>query len=319
MGAIVGRFAPSPTGDLHLGSARTALAAWLSARKANGRFVMRIEDIDTPRVVPGAEARMLDDLRWLGIDWDEGPDVGGPNGPYRQSERTELYRTAIAELRSGGFVFPCTCSRKEIAAASVESSGPSALSSVASAPHGPSDEGPRYPGTCRTRPSHAERAPAWRFHVRDTMPGFRDVVFGDVVGNDPSGDFVVMRADGIFAYQLAVVVDDAAMGVTEVVRGADLLSSTSRQIALLEALGKPVPSYAHLPLVLGPDGERLAKRHKSAAISAFREQGEDPARLRGWLLRSLGLLEEVTPVSPTEALALFDFAKVSHAPLRLLT
>ncbi len=308
MGAVVGRFAPSPTGDLHLGSARTALAAWLSARSQNGRFVMRIEDIDTPRVVPGAEAKMLADLRWLGLDWDEGPDVGGPNGPYRQSERTDLYARAITELRERGFAFPCTCSRKEIAA-----------QSVASAPHGPTDEGPRYPGTCRERPSHPERPPAWRFRVRDTMPGFRDAVFGEAPGSDPSGDFVVMRADGIFAYQLAVVVDDAAMGVTEVVRGADLLSSTSRQIALLEALGKPVPSYAHLPLILGADGDRLAKRHKSAAISALRERGEDPARLRGWLLQSLGLLHEATPVSPAEALARFDFAKVSREPLRLLT
>jgi glutamyl-tRNA synthetase len=274
-----GRFAPSPSGDLHLGGARTALAAWLQARAAGGTFVMRVEDLDRPRVVAGAEARILDDLRWLGLDWDEGPDVGGPSAPYRQSERSERYRAAVAQLLADGRAFPCWCSRAEVARA-------------AAAPHGPSDDGPRYPGTCRGRSDGpAGRSPSVRLRVERETIAFVDGVHG-VEREDPAatvGDFVIWRADGVAAYQLAVVVDDAAMGISDVVRGDDLLGSTARQLLLYRALGLPPPRFAHVPLVLGPDGARLAKRHGGIGVRQLRERGVTRARLTRWLAESLGL------------------------------
>src|SRR5512138_2729440 len=198
-----GRYAPSPTGPLHLGNARTALLSWLAARAAGGAYVMRVEDLDGPRVRPGLEARILDELRWLGLDWDEGPDVGGPRGPYRQSERLPRYAVALERLRAAGLAYPCFCSRAEIAAAS-------------QAPHGPGDDGPRYPGTCRSLPPAevesraARRAPAWRLRVPEGAVTFEDAIHGrcsfDVAAG--TGDFVIARADGVAAYQLAVVVDD---------------------------------------------------------------------------------------------------------------
>jgi glutamyl-tRNA synthetase len=274
-----GRFAPSPTGDLHLGGARTALAAWLSARAAGGRFVMRVEDLDRPRVVPGAEARILEDLAWLGLDWDEGPDVGGPSGPYRQSERGDRYRAVVERLLAEGRAFRCWCSRAEVARA-------------AAAPHGASDDGPRYPGTCRERRDGPPgRAPSVRLRVDPETVELIDGVHG-VQREDPAatvGDFVIWRADGVAAYQLAVVVDDAAMAVTDVVRGDDLLGSTARQILLYRALGLAVPRFAHVPLVLGPDGARLAKRHGAIGVRQLRERGVTRARLVHWLAESLGL------------------------------
>ena len=240
-----GRFAPSPTGLLHLGTARTALLAWRRARQQKGAFFLRIEDLDAPRVVEGAEAALLRDLAWLGIDWDEAPLV--------QSRRLPLYQAALDQLTASGRAYPCTCSRKEIA-------------SIASAPQG--DEGPVYPGVCREAPSHPGRPAAWRFRSE----------------NDPGGDFVMKRADGVFSYQLACAVDDAAMGITEVVRGEDLKPSDLRQSALLKALGHPVPAYLHAPLMLGPDGERLSKRHGSVALAELREQGHSPEMLRAALL-----------------------------------
>ena len=245
-----GRFAPSPTGRAHLGTARSALLGWLRARSEGGAFVIRMEDLDAPRVVPGAAQAMLDDLRWLGLDWDEGPDVGGPFGPYVQSERIDRYREAVEALSARGHTYPCTCSRKEIA-------------EIASAPHG--DEGPRYPGTCRERPSHPEREPAIRFRMPEPAPVFDDVLSGPVAL--PGDDFVILRKDGAFAYQLACVVDDAAMQITEVLRGEDLLASTPRQLALYRALELPEPRFFHVPLVLGPDGERLAKRHGAITLA----------------------------------------------------
>lgn len=288
-----GRFAPSPTGAAHLGTARTALVAWLRARQARGRFVMRIEDLDGPRVVPGAIQAMLEDLRWLGLDWDEGPDVGGSYGPYAQSARFDRYQSALEALKASGHVYPCTCSRKEIAL-------------IASAPA--EGEEMVYPGTCRERPTHPDRAPSWRFRM-DGYPAFTDAVYGEV-RQSAQGDFVVARADGVFAYQLAVVVDDRDMAITEVVRGQDLLGSTSRQLALFSALGAAPPTYLHVPLVLDASGERLGKRHASLSLASLREAGRTPDEIIGLLARSLGQRE----ASATELVRLFDLGRTGTAP-----
>jgi glutamyl-tRNA synthetase len=303
-----GRFAPSPTGPLHLGNARTALLSWLAARAEGGAYVMRVEDLDGPRVRPGLEARILDELRWLGLDWDEGPDVGGPAAPYRQSERLARYAGALERLRGGGRVYPCFCSRAEIAA-------------VSQAPHGPSDEGPRYPGTCAALSAaevaarSAARRPAWRFRVAGGPIAFEDGVHGrqEVDAGAAVGDFVVARADGIPAYQLAVVVDDAAMGVTDVVRGDDLLPSTARQLLLYEALGLAAPRFAHVPLVVGEDGARLAKRHGALSLGELRERGVDP-RVVVALLARLSGLEAGARVEARELVRGFTLERIPRAP-----
>jgi glutamyl-tRNA synthetase len=268
-----GRLAPSPTGELHLGIARTALCAWLRARSKQGKLILRIEDIDGPRVVPGSAQAIMDDLRWLGLDWDEGPDLGGPHAPYVQSARTELYAHAIDQLLERGLAYPCTCSRKEIA-------------ELASAPHG--DLGPLYPGTCRQGARPSRRPAALRFKMPTPACGFCDALHGHY----PSGaadDFVLRRGDGVYAYQLAVVVDDLAMGITEVVRGDDLLPSTPRQIALYQALEAAVPRFLHVPLLLDHDGRRLSKRHGARPIAEYRAAGIDKTRIIGVLAASLGL------------------------------
>jgi glutamyl-tRNA synthetase len=280
-----GRFAPTPSGALHIGSARTALASALAAWRAGGVWALRIEDLDVTRTVPGAVDAMLDDLRWLGLAWDEGPGAAQPHAPYRQSERSGLYRAALDVLRREGRVYPCACSRREVEGAST-------------APHGAE---PVYPGTCATRDPEEVMAAArakgrhvsWRFRVGEgpTMVTVRDEVAGDYtqdVARDV-GDFVVFRADGVAAYQLAVVVDDAVQEVTEVVRGDDLLASAPRQVLLYEALGARAPRWAHVPLVLGDDGARLAKRHGAMGVRALRERGHDPKRVLRELLASLGL------------------------------
>jgi glutamyl-tRNA synthetase len=307
-----GRFAPSPTGPLHLGNARTALLAWLAARAAGSPFVMRIEDLDGPRVRPGVEEAILDELAWLGLDWDEGPDRGGPLGPYRQAERRGRYRAALERLRDAGRVYPCFCSRSEIAAAS-------------SAPHGPGDEGPRYPGTCRelgaaeVAARAARRSPAWRFRAPAGEVTFEDGIHGrcsfDVSAE--AGDFVVARADGTAAYQLAVVVDDAAMQIEEVVRGDDLLPSTARQLLLYRALGLAAPRFAHLPLVVGEDGARLAKRHGAASVAELRGRGADPRSVVGLLAAMSGLADEGARATPHELVAGFSLERVARAPAKL--
>jgi glutamyl-tRNA synthetase len=305
---IRGRYAPSPTGPLHLGNARTALVSWLAARAAGGAYVLRIEDLDGPRVRPGLEARILDDLRWLGLDWDEGPDVGGGSGPYRQSERMPRYAEALERLRAGGLVYPCFCSRAEIAAAS-------------QAPHGPADEGPRYPGTCSALSADevsrrsASRRPAWRFRVPAGKISFTDGVHGSVevdVGAG-AGDFVVARADGVPAYQLAVVVDDAAMAITDVVRGDDLLPSTGRQVLLYRALRLSPPRFAHVPLVVGEDGARLAKRHGALSLGDLRERGADPRAVVELLADLSGLRAGARP-SPRDLVSGFDLARMARRP-----
>ena len=298
---IRGRYAPSPTGDLHLGNVRTALLAWLFARRAGGAFVLRVEDLDRPRVRPGATARMLEDLRWLGLDWDEGPGIDGPYGPYLQSERQALYEAYLARLRAAGLVYPCYCSRAEVARA-------------ASAPQGPGDEGPRYPGTCRNLSAvervareKAGRRPCWRFCAPDRLMQFTDLVAGPIAQNvaEMVGDFIVSRSDGIPAYQLAVVVDDGLMAINQVIRGADLLSSTARQIALFEALGFAVPVFGHVPLVVDAQGARLAKREHAAGVGALREAGVSPARVLGALAASCGLCPPGERLSARELLAGF--------------
>jgi glutamyl-tRNA synthetase len=298
---VRGRFAPSPTGDLHLGNARTALLAWLSIRSRGGTFVLRMEDLDKPRERPGAAAGILASLRWLGLDWDEGPDVGGPFGPYVQSERFPLYERAVDDLLARGLAFPCCCSRAEVAAAS-------------SAPH-PGEEGLRYPGTCRVpdperhaRARAAGRQPSIRFRVPPGPRSFVDLLHGPTAidVSETVGDFVIRRADGVAAYQLAVVVDDAAMEIDEVLRGADLLSSTPRQLLLYEALGLRAPAFFHVPLVVGPDGERLAKRHGAASLLELMRRDEDPKAVAGLLAHLSGLAREGERVSPRELLSRFD-------------
>lgn len=259
---------------------------------------MRVEDLDAPRVVEGVEARQLDDLRWLGLDWDEGPDVGGPFAPYRQSERTERYEAAIDDLARRDLVYLCDCSRAEIAR-------------VASAPHA-GDEGARYPGTCREhgmRPRAFKRPPAVRLRVPDRTLVVEDALQGRIAQNvlEAVGDFVLRRGDGVHAYQLAVVVDDLAMQIGEVVRGCDLASSAPRQVLLAELLGGRAPSFAHVPLVVGADGARLAKRAPGVVLRHHREAGERPERVLARVATALGLVEpSVTELAFGELLARFE-------------
>ncbi len=270
------RFAPSPTGDLHVGGAWTALASWVVARRAGGESLLRVEDIDTPRVVAGSRERIEEDLLWLGLDWDE--------APLLQSARGPRYEEAIAALAAQGLVYPCDCSRAEIAR-------------VASAPH--EGEEAVYPGTCRDSDPAREmkRAPALRVRVPEEVVAFDDAVFGRVAQNlaREAGDFVLRRGDGVYAYQLAVVVDDAASGITDVVRGRDLAASTARQIWLARALGAPTPSYAHVPLVVAPGGARLEKRTRGAKIRDLREAGVPAATILGALAHGLGLTPSPAP------------------------
>src|SRR5919107_766659 len=283
-----GRFAPSPTGTLHLGNLRTALLAWLFARSQDARFLVRMEDLDTGRVRARFYDEQLLDLAALGLDWD-GPVV-------RQSERMHLYDEAVAALREQGLVYECWCTRAEIREA-------------ASAPHGALPEG-FYPGTC-LRLSGAERAarvasgrpPALRVRASAAAVAFEDRVAGRVAG--VVDDFVVRRNDGAYAYNLAVVVDDAAQGIGEVVRGADLLDSTPRQLWLGARLGLPAPRHAHVPLVLGPDGARLAKRHGAVTLADRAAQGETADDVRALLAASVGLAEPGERVSRAELVERF--------------
>lgn len=263
-----GRLAPSPTGLLHLGHGRTL---WIAAQRAiehRGVLILRNEDLDPQRSRPDFASAMLEDLHWLGICWAEGPDCGGDCGPYKQSERRAHYLHAWRRLRDGGFIYPCTCSRKDLAQS-------------ASAPNDWDDE-PVYPGRCRGNDAAEFPAPAgvnWRFRVPDgEQVAFTDLNLGEqryVAGHD-FGDFLIWRRDDVPSYQLAVVVDDAAMRITEVVRGADLLKSTARQLLLLRTLALPVPAYFHCELLRDASGVRLAKRHDALSIRHLRQSGMSP-------------------------------------------
>jgi len=266
-----GRLAPSPTGYLHLGHARTFWIAQQRALTQRGVLVLRNEDIDRTRCRQEFVTAMLEDLKWFGFAWQEGPDCGGACGPYVQSERESYYLAALEKLRAGGFIYPCICSRKDIAGA-------------VTAPHQGDDE-PIYPGACRVNleSQMGGRKFSWRFRVPDGEAiRFDDTGAGaqSLVAGRDFGDFVVWRHDGVPAYQLAVVVDDAAMRITEVVRGADLLVSTARQILLYRALGLKEPAFHHCPLMTDERGVRLAKRHDALSLRALRAAGRTPEELR---------------------------------------
>lgn len=287
-----GRLAPSPTGPLHLGHARTFWIARERARARAGTLILRNDDLDHVRCKPEFVAAMYEDLKWFGLNWSEGPDSGGEFAPYDQSERTHVHRTALEQLRAAGYLYPCTCSRRDIAAA-------------ARAPHAEDDDEPIYPGTCRSKPGYKLQVegckldnrveqPAtfnlpsatpcsWRFRVPDgEVISFRDENLGPqqfIAGKD-FGDFVVWRPDDVPAYQLACVVDDAAMKITEVVRGADLLKSTARQLLLYRALNLAPPQFYHCELLTDDAGNRLAKRHAALSLRTLRARGESPEALR---------------------------------------
>ncbi|MDP2847511.1 MAG: tRNA glutamyl-Q(34) synthetase GluQRS [Humidesulfovibrio sp.] len=319
--SVRGRLAPSPTGLMHLGNAWSFLLAWLAARAAGGQVVLRLEDIDPERSRREFADDILRDLRWLGLDWDEGPDAPGPVGPYEQGLRLERYAAALDELTSAGRIYPCFCTRKE-------------LRQLASAPHAPQgkaaglagDGSPAYPGACRELSVQdcAEllrqgRRPALRLRCDDTAIGFDDLVAGQqhMTLAECGGDFAVRRSDGVFAYQLAVVLDDIAMGITQVVRGDDILTSTPRQIFLYRLLGAQPPQYAHLPLVLDHEGERLAKRHQSLTLAELREAGVPAQAITGYLAWRAGLLDSPRPCVPQDLVNGFAFASIPAAAVRL--
>ncbi len=302
MRGVCGRFAPSPSGRMHLGNVFCALLAWLSARAAGGRFVLRIEDLDVQRCKPAYAQLLEEDLAWLGLDWDEGGRTGGAHAPYFQSACGALYEAALQTICENARVYPCFCSRADLHAAG--------------APH-LSDGTVRYDGRCaRLSAAEAEalrrvRRPALRVAVPELAVSFRDLCRGTVTQNLAAecGDFILRRSDGGFAYQLAVVVDDARMGVTQVVRGADLLSSTPRQIYLQRLLHLPQPRYAHIPLLLAPDGTRLSKREQSLGMDALRARFS-PEALTGWLAFLAGQQPSPAPVSAEALAARFSWAAV---------
>lgn len=318
-----GRLAPSPTGYLHLGNAWAFLLAWLAARAERGSLVLRMEDIDPDRSRAAYAAAIVEDLHWLGLDWDEGPDSSqgtkGPHAPYEQSRRTALYEAALATLEAAGHVYPCYCTRKE-------------LRTLAGAPH-VGDAGAPYPGRCRhlgpaERQSLAAqgRQPALRLRCpeqADDPQGimvFEDAVYGPQRHSLArcGGDFALRRSDGVLAYQLAVVADDHAMGITHIVRGRDILLSTPRQLWLCHLLGYTPPHYAHIPLLLDAEGERLAKRHQSLGLRGLRQRGVQPEAIVGLLGLLAGCREEALPCRPAELLPHFSLHRLPRRDLRIL-
>mgnify|MGYP001047022052 CR=1 FL=1 len=325
----VGRLAPSPTGALHLGNARTFLIAWLEARARGGRVILRMEDLDHPKVKPGAAHAALADLRWLGLDWDEGPDVGGPHAPYVQSQRIEHYAAALAALQAKGRVYPCACTRRDVAAGQ-------------SAPHA-GDTGPVYGGHCRgrfpdypaaarhrnatfgaqalapsVRDGDVNRLPAWRFipkGITEFPDGFHGVQRDHVATS--TGDFVIARHANGAGYMLAVVVDDAGMGITEVVRGDDLLPATHLQLQLYRALELRAPRFVHVPLVVSEDGKRLAKRHGDTRIETLRQSGIDAATVVGLLAWWCGWTRWGAKTTPHDLLACYRLDAIPCRPVVL--
>ncbi len=298
---VVGRFAPTPSGRMHLGNVFSALMAWLGARSVGGQMVLRIEDLDTRAQNPQAADDLMRDLEWLGLDWDQ--------GPFYQSQRKDLYRQAVEDLAARGLTYPCFCSRADLHAAQ--------------APHA-SDGTYIYQGTCRnlTPCQVAEKSAARQSATRLIVPAvtdpagtvtFVDQVFGpqrEVLASD-CGDFIVRRSDGVFAYQLAVVVDDGLMGVNQVVRGMDLLGSCARQTYLAHLLGFEAPAYAHVPLLVAPDGRRLAKREKDLDLGALRAAGVSPQQICGLLAGAAGLIEAGQNVMPRDLIGAFSWDKLA--------
>ena len=303
------RFAPSPTGQLHVGNARTALFNWLLAHGKDGTFILRIEDTDAERSTRESELGILDDLRWLGLDWDEGPDVEGPHGPYRQSERVRLYASYANELLAGGHAYYCFCSAQKLDADRKEMLA--------------TGRPPRYAGTCRglsMEEGQARMEAGERPVIRFKVPAGIDVTFNDVVRGDVTfnseviGDPVLVRSDGRPAYNFAVVVDDALMEITHVIRGEDHISNTPRQVLLYQALGFPPPLFAHLSLVMGPDHTPLSKRHGATSVSEFRQRGYLPEALVNYLALigwSPGGDQELLPVD--ELARRFALEDVGHS------
>jgi glutamyl-tRNA synthetase len=297
----IGRLAPSPTGAQHVGNARTYLISWLAARSRGGRVVLRIEDIDSPRIKQGAAEQACEDLQWLGLDWDGNPIV--------QTERLPLYKAALRELQAKELVYPCTCSRKDVEHA-------------AAAPH-LEHEGPAYPGTCSRRTvgdaKTLDQPFCWRLRFGENTPSFTDGFRGatQVDLRLIGGNFVVWKSSNTPAYQLAVVVDDADQGVTEVIRGDDLVPSTPRQLLLYQALEFTPPHFTHVPLVVGRDGRRLAKRHGDTRLSALRAEGVRPEMLLGLLAWSCGWLDQVRPITVRDLLAKFRIETIPVEPFVL--
>ena len=297
-----GRFAPSPSGRMHLGNLFSALLAWLSVRSQGGTMLLRMEDLDPDRCREEYAAQVARDLEWLGLDWDEGYGAGGPAGPYRQSERSAIYAEAFAGLEGKGLTYPCYCTRAERLAAN--------------APHLGENTG-IYDGRCRQRsPEELEllaqsRKPAWRIAVPDREISFQDGLQGPYGENlrRECGDFILRRSDGVWAYQLAVTVDDGLMGVTEVVRGLDLLSSTPRQIWLLEQMGYAAPKYVHVPLLLSSDGRRLSKRDQDMDLGMLQKRKTAP-EIVGELAFLCGLLDRPEGVTPRELVPCFSWEKI---------
>lgn len=297
MADVVGRLAPSPSGEMHLGNAFAALLAWLSARSQGGQVLLRLEDLDLPRCPARFSQGVMEDFRWLGLDWD--------NDPVRQSERSAYYDACLERLAAQGLTYPCYCTRKELHAAPTEASAPHAAAPV-------------YSGRCRDLTSAQRgdyvrrgRRPALRLRVPDRVYSLVDTHLGPYAANlaQQVGDFILRRSDGLYAYQLAVVADDAAMGVTQVTRGRDLLPSTPQQLYLQDLLGFPHPQYCHLPLLLAPDGRRLSKREGDLSLRALSKRCA-PRELVGVLAHWAGLLKKPRPVTPTELAADFSWEQV---------
>jgi nondiscriminating glutamyl-tRNA synthetase len=303
------RFAPSPTGRLHLGSARTALFNWMFARGQGGILILRIEDTDRERSSSELERSILDDLRWLGLDWDEGPDIGGPHGPYHQSERGEFYRMHAERLLAEGKAYPCYCTLEEL-----EEKKRQALAA---------GKTPIYDGTCRclTAEERAGREagglkPALRFKVPQHEIAFEDLLHGTMhFSPDVISDFIIVRSDGTAGFNFSVVVDDATMGISHVIRGEDHLTNTARHVLLFEALGYPVPLYLHHSLLLGSDGSKMSKRHGATSVPEYREMGYLPEALTNYLaLLSWSPPGDEEVFDRGELLKLFDIGDLSASP-----
>lgn len=292
-----GRFAPSPTGYIHLGNVWTAFLAWLQVRQQKGTLILRIEDIDEQRSKPEYTQALLEDLSWLGLDWDEGPGKGGPYGPYIQQERYSLYEKALQELQAKHLLYPCYCSRARLQAIGAPHEGEHCL----------------YDGHCYGMPEEQrrqmDRKPSWRVHVPHVSVSFTDGSYGPFSDYLPRvcGDFVVRRADGLYAYQLAVAVDDGSMGITHVLRGRDLLSSTAQQIWLMEVLGYTPPSYTHVPMLIDASGNRLSKRQQGITVRSLRDRGVQADAILSALALAGGLVSERRLYHKGELLRLCNF------------